>query len=279
MKTAVIVAGVLRHCDVSSLSWKFPIDVDFYLSTWDLTEYVHNGNKFYSIEEELKHLEHIDFKHIHIENYKKFYQTYKTHIGFEMSRVFYLINKIYEQIKNLNYKRVIVIRPDLFLCFKDNHNFVKLIDSMEKNSAYTSSRTSNLDYSQKYSKEFLEEYIKNNKAEYRSVQFNDDHFIFEWSAFEKFAKIWPGILFDQGRCPHTHLFKFFLLEEQVRMQFTGTMTTNINRAPLKEYQQQSKPVDSFNINTVSNAYEQQCKLEIPNKNKTFTEIEEYFKNN
>jgi len=278
MKTAVIVAGVLRHCDVSSLSWKFPVDVDFYLSTWDLTENVYNGNTFYPIDEELKHLEHIDFKHIHIENYRRFYQTYKNHIGFEMSRVFYLISKIYEHIKNLNYKRIIVIRPDIWLNF-DHFGFIKMIKSMEKNTAYFSSGTTGLDLSKDYSTEYLEEHMKNNIKDIGHVHFCDDHFIFTGTAFEKFTKIWPSILFDSRRCPHIHLFKFFLLEKKVKLLLTYSISTSINRAPLTEYQRQEMPVNLYNIHTVSKIYEQQCRLKFPNKNKTFEEIEEYFKNN
>lgn len=278
MKTAVIVAGALRYCDVSSLSWKLPFDADFYLSTWDLTEYAYDDN-FYPIDEELDNLKNINFKLIHIESYKEFCQKYINHSGFEISRVFYLINKIYEQIKDLNYERIILIRSDTWIQLNRPS---KLFDCMQSMTDYSviASPSKLIDFNVLSTKEKLQKYFDDEiKQRGWTSGFPDSTFIFAWPAFEEFAIIWTETI-NSRFCPHTFLYKFFLLGDKIKLLHSYEFFTGLNRAPMSEYQRNNININinSKNILSLGCSYEEEKKKRNPAKNKNTDKIIEYFKN-
>ena len=276
MKTAVIVAGVLRHCDVSSLSWQLPFEADFYLSTWDLTEYVYD-DEFYPIDNELANLKNIDFKLIHIENYKKFCQTYISYPGFEISRVFYLVNKIYEQIKELNYDRIILIRSDTWLQLNKPS---KLFDHMTLMNDYSviTSPNNEVDLNVLSSKEKLQTYFDSEITKNGWIRFPDSNFIFTWSAFEEFANIWTQTI-NSTSCPHTFLYKFFFLGDKITLSYSHEFFTGLNRAPLSAYISNNLDINSKNLLEFGFSYEDEQKKKNPVKSVTHNKIREYFKNN
>lgn len=135
MKTAVIVVGVCRFTDISHTTWTMLPDADWYLSTWDITQLPYS-NIAYSSHKEIRSIQHL-FKHIFVSNYNNEYLETACN---QFDRIFILLDKVYNHIKDQGYERIIFFRPDLMLYkwanfeldeLTINDNCVKILDIHE----------------------------------------------------------------------------------------------------------------------------------------------------
>lgn len=135
MKTAIIVAGVCRFTDMTHPSWHILPEADWYLSTWDISQKPYSPSATSSVHEvaRIKHL----FRTILISNYQN---EYLNTIFHPYDRPFILLEKIYKEIKDAGYERIIYFRPDLILYslneFSNNDfivddNTLKILDCYE----------------------------------------------------------------------------------------------------------------------------------------------------
>ena len=117
MKTAVIVAGVCRFTDISHKSWTMLPEADWYLSTWDISQKPYSTSATSSVNEiaKIKHLFHT----VLISNYQDEYLNTEFQA---YDRPFILLEKIYKEIKDAGYKRIIYFRPDLMLFSLDGYS-------------------------------------------------------------------------------------------------------------------------------------------------------------
>lgn len=123
MKTAVIVAGVSRHTKFAVSSWNNLPEADWYLSTWDVISYNHNSGITYPLGNEIDHMRD-KFKEIVISKYSEYIDNAITNnLNQVLDRPFYLLNKIYDIIKDKNYERIIYFRPDLRLFYLENYTY------------------------------------------------------------------------------------------------------------------------------------------------------------
>jgi hypothetical protein len=88
------------------------MEVDYYLSTWDITQDRFSTDVTSSADDIDLIKSIINFKEILIHSYRDFVNNYPGHI---LSRILFLYDKAYNLIKDMGYERVILIRPDLYL--------------------------------------------------------------------------------------------------------------------------------------------------------------------
>ena len=132
MKTAVIVAGVSRFVDLTHKSWTMLPEADRYLSTWDITQRPYSPEAT-SSETEISTIKHL-FQTILISSYQTEYLDTKFQA---YDRPFILLEKVFNEIKNKDYERIIYFRPDLMLYtlenfsiddFNINDSTIKILD-------------------------------------------------------------------------------------------------------------------------------------------------------
>lgn len=118
MKTAVLIVGVMRQAHIAAVSWRFPFPVDFHLITWDKIQQ-NCSTWIYPLTDEVEKLEEIFSKlgktltSKHVLDYDDFSDK---HQGDRFTlRTFYQWRYAFNALKNHNYDRVILIRPDLFM--------------------------------------------------------------------------------------------------------------------------------------------------------------------
>ena len=91
MKTAIVVSGVCRNTVISSLSWNFLPEADWYLTTWDKTQETYS-NELYPSDNEISNIKE-KFNKIHIENYIKFIDNCQLdEVSIINSRSYFLLN-------------------------------------------------------------------------------------------------------------------------------------------------------------------------------------------
>lgn len=257
MKIAIIIAGALRHCDVSSMSWEFPFEADFYLSTWDVVQYA-DSNILCPIDEELKNLSNIDFKDIHIESYEEYYKEYKNFNCFYISRQFYLINRIYEKIKHEDYNRVIVFRPDSWIEVIKEVNPIDEL-KLKQDSVVHFGDIRGVPTLQEVNNSADEETRNMRLQQIKNQQhsFTDQLFMFDSIAFKKFANIWPNVLFYEKNCPHNFLYNYFIVQKTVTnfKQNTNFLGSAVIRKNAAEYFRQGNELTLRIVDTMFREYD------------------------
>lgn len=178
MKTAVIVAGVCRFSDIAHRSWNIFPDADWYLSTWDISQapYSREAEKSSVQIDKIKH----KFKSITISNYKEKYLDTDSAYS---DRPFLLLEKVYNEIKDSGYQRIIYFRPDLVL-FKMNQ------DLWPKLNQYTFDVFDENDFAIDDSqvKVAYGHVMDTFWVDHANKIMQDSFFLFSWNNFVKFLK-------------------------------------------------------------------------------------------
>lgn len=215
MKTAVIIAGVCRHCKISAPSWNLPFSADYFLATWNVSQSAYSPDLIPNTE--LEHLKHINFKQIFLEDYIHYHTN---HRGHHAGRTFYLYNLVYRSIKNQGYERVILFRPDLYL------HPIK-IDANDFNVKENSGL-------------ILGMHEPEHWVDHNSKEMEDEFFCFDWIAFEKFANFWPSIL-QRGRNIHYILYDF-IHNSGINLDLLKNYRSVIIRQSAEEYVNQGNEI-------------------------------------
>jgi hypothetical protein len=120
VKTAVIVAGVCRYCDIPSKTWDiFPFEADLYLSTWDITNDTFSNELFASdveidiIKENTKANKNCRLINVIVSDYRQ--AILENKIKFSYNRPLFLLQQVLKILKEKQYTRIIYFRPDLYI--------------------------------------------------------------------------------------------------------------------------------------------------------------------
>jgi hypothetical protein len=119
MSTAVIVSGTLRHLVNASGSWQFPYDCDYYLvvdqNMYNTPSHDVVGNSFDNLSADIANC-HVKFNTVTVCTQSKLPENIQHHSSINMINKWKLAYyNILPYMAYKNYKRIIILRPDLYL--------------------------------------------------------------------------------------------------------------------------------------------------------------------